>query len=110
MIEGINIKIDAGKIKQDKKIKFERTIFSSTSNNIGLLPVDVGAKTLQYYASLKDIEDTSEYLVSSKVDTNIEKVIKEEQKRDCYKKAKETKYLGEELIKILKIISKEKDK
>lgn len=100
VIEGIS-KIDIGKIKLLKKIEFYRSVFSTVSNNIGLLSVGVGAKILQYYASLKDIEDTSEHLVSSEVDTDIDKVIKESQARDWYNKAKETHDLGEELIKDL---------
>ncbi len=103
VIEGINNnKIDIGKIKLLKKIEFYRTVFSTVSNNIGLLPVEVGTKTLQYYALLKDVKDTSEYLISSTFDTDIDKAIKESQVRDWYKKAKETYGLGEELIKILK--------
>jgi len=94
-------KIDIGEINIGK-IKLFRTVFSTTSNNIGLLPVEIGAKILQYYALLKDIEDTSEHLVSSKVDTDIEKGIKEDHTRDWFKKATEAYGLGEELIKILK--------
>lgn len=100
-IEGNN-KIDIGTIKLLKKIEFDRTVFTSSSNNIGLFPVEIGAKTLHYYALLKDIEDTSEYLVSSKGDTDFDKIIIESQTRDWYKVATEAHDIGMELIQNLK--------
>lgn len=96
-------KIDTQNYKFVDDIKFNRIVFSTASNNIGLLPVEVEKKILHYYALLKDIEETkTSYLVASTVDTDNEKTMKKTQENDLEEKANETHDLGVELIKILK--------
>lgn len=41
--------------------KFERSIFTSYTNIIGILPMEIGAKILQYYSKLTGLELTSRY-------------------------------------------------
>ena len=96
-------KIYKKKYKFLDDIKFNRTVFSTASNNIGLFPVEVEKKILHYYALLKDIEETNtSYLVASTVENDKEKTTKETQKNNLEDIASEAHDLGVELIKILK--------
>ncbi len=95
-------KIDKKNYKFLDDIKFNRIVFSTASNNIGLLPVEVEKKILHYYALLKDIEETNtSYVRVNMVDTDNEKTIQKTQENDLEDKANEAHDLGVELIKIL---------
>lgn len=82
------------KLYGDFVVRFDRTVYLSLSDKIGLLPLEKGEKVLQYYAKMLCIEDglKRDVLLIPDVDINEIMVCV----KDAYK-------LNEELIKSLKI-------
>ncbi len=91
-----------------RELSFDRTIYSASSDKIGLLNPEIRDKIVQYYVGLKLMEDISKYIseISLSTDKNFDPrmkpIIKGSKTKEYFEQAEECFSTGEELLGRLK--------
>ena len=99
---------DIGKIQLQKSISFDRTVYSTLPDKIGLLDPKSREKVVQYYVKTKFMEDQLRLIheISSSTLTDFSEeqieLIKRDQTKDFFTNTEEAYNIGKELIKSLK--------
>lgn len=101
-------------------VSFDRTIYSSLSNKIGLLHFDVSERVVRYYTELRPIEDGIKTIIPTFTIKDLKTtcpnapylqfVPDNKKKRELLKNTNDTYNIGEELIRDLESLKNKKSR